>query len=789
VANGAEVHAAVTDDAVGNGVASGSAWAKAPTKTPSAAASLVVPARTTPRVVRGLRVLLVGCCVGYVGWLLAVPQQPSSMRDVWLSSTIQILATLLIAFKAVFDARDRIAWGCLAVGVFVWSFADMVYVTWISRFDPVPYPSIADWLYLALYPFAIVAVVLLFLNRLRHPPITVWLDGLLVALGTAAFVWLRAPIIFDSSEATGAATFVSWANPASDTILLCLFIGFLGVLGWRADRMWWYMFAGTVMLWMTDTAWLLGVADSSYSVGALMDAGWAIAFAVMAFAAWQRPRQQFVAASGLRAAVVPLVATAAAFGLLLYATRNPMPMTSIVLAAGAILVGAGRLAQAFRRSSVEAEAHRQAHTDDLTGLPNRRLMNLRINEVLAACVDHEQLACGVILMDVDGFKEINDSLGHAAGDEVLQALVPRLAAGLRAGDTLARLGGDEFAILLGPGSDVSAAIAVAKRIRLALTEPIHVPDLDLDVDVSLGIATYPTDCATREELLRCADMAMYRAKRFRLGHAVYDDTLDGMDRGRLLFVQQLRRAVGSEQIVCDFQPILALDTGEVAAVEALVRWRHPNQGLLHPDAFLADAERAGLMRQLTERVLNIALEQAARWEHEGVDIDVAVNLSMTNLLDEDLPESLSHLLQRHQVTAERVVLEITETAVMHDPVRIHEVLDRVRSLGFAISIDDYGSGYATLAQVRELRASELKLDRSFVTGLSVQEDIHAVVLSTVELAHELGLRMVAEGVESESDLAELKAMGCDRAQGYYICPPGPADEIGAWVRAESARIS
>lgn len=735
-----------------------------------------------PIVVRGLQTALAAAFAIYLGWMLYDKGEPSTTRDLWLFTAILLLSAALMAAKAIASKADRRAWSLLAVGTVIWAAADIVYTAFVAVQVPIPYPSIADWMYLAFYPCAYIGLALLLLRRLHRPPLNLWLDGLIVALGAAAYVWLAAPNIYSQIDGSPAAMFMSAASPVSDLVLLCMLIGLLSVMGWRASRMWWLLLSGCAVLWITDTAWLLEIGTQSYAVGALLDIGWPLAFALIGLAAWQKESAEVEAPVELRAAVAPLIIVVLSFTLLVIATRTPIPTVPIVLAASAILVGGFRVAQVFRQATVQSETHRQAHTDELTGLANRRQMDQRLAEALDGLNATQQSPCALLLLDVDSFKEINDTLGHAAGDLVLQHVGPLLTAQVRAGDTVARLGGDEFAILLGPGTNLAGAVAVAERIRRQVGEPVRIAGVVLTVSVSIGIAMCPDHAGTRDELLRAADSAMYRAKRSKSGHCVYEASEDVSERGRLVLISELRSAINRGELVCDFQPKISLATGEVAGVEALVRWRHPTDGLLYPGAFLPVAEQAGLMGLINDRVMLIALAQAARWQGEDLPCNVAVNMTMSCMVDPGLPSRISDLLRRLSIPASMLSLEVTETSLVSDPGKALEVLADLRGIGIKISIDDYGTGYSSLAQLSRLKANELKLDETLVVGVSHRPDVRSIVHATVELAHSLGIQMVAEGVESAEDFAELQSLGCDFAQGYYICPPGPPAEIGVWLR-------
>ncbi|MCV2393091.1 EAL domain-containing protein [Actinotalea sp. M2MS4P-6] len=418
----------------------------------------------------------------------------------------------------------------------------------------------------------------------------------------------------------------------------------------------------------------------------------------------------------------------------------------------------------------------QATTDELTGLPNRRALQ-RLAPLRLA--DGERHA--LLLLDLDRFKEVNDSLGHHAGDTLLAEVAGRLRDRLRSGDLLARLGGDEFAALLEDAGREEAA-RVAAALVAALEDPFVLDEMTVHSAVSIGVALYPDDGADLSTLLRKADIAMYRAKGAgdRVAHA-------GENRGvdRLRLSEEFRAALEDDQLVLHYQPKIDLVTGQVSGVEALVRWQHPEHGLLYPDAFLPRVEEAGLMRAMTRVVLGIALDQAVDWRAEGRTLSVAVNLSASSLTDSELPGEIAAMLAERALPPHALGLEITEEFLMTDRARARTVLTALRDHGVRISVDDFGTGYSSLSYLRDLPIDELKLDRSFVFPMSDDPRAAALVGSTVTLAHSLGLHMVAEGVEDGRAYDELFRLGCDTAQGYWMSRPLPAVELAQWLdRAE-----
>jgi diguanylate cyclase (GGDEF)-like protein/PAS domain S-box-containing protein len=426
----------------------------------------------------------------------------------------------------------------------------------------------------------------------------------------------------------------------------------------------------------------------------------------------------------------------------------------------------------------------QAHHDALTGLPNRTLFSERIEQALAAVRPGEGLVA-VMLMDLDRFKEVNDSLGHHAGDELLQEVARRLSAVLRTSDSIARLGGDEFGILLPGAQDTGAVIMVVEKLVAALERPIAVQGLPLVVEASVGIAVSPDDGVDVDTLLRAADVAMYTAKEEQAGYAFFDGTSHQLDLARLTLVGELRRALERRELVLYYQPKANLADGAVHAVEALLRWNHPERGLIGPDEFIPLAQQTGLINPLTQYVIGESLRQCRDWQEQGLRLAVAVNVSTRNLLDVEFPAHVQGLLDAWEIGPELLQIEITEDAVLADPVRTSLILEKLAGMGIRLAIDDFGTGYSSLAHLKRLPIEEIKIDRSFVMGMAEDEDDATIVRSTIELGRNLGLEVVAEGVETKAIWDRLVLLGCTIAQGYYLSRPVPADELRDWMLSRS----
>jgi diguanylate cyclase (GGDEF)-like protein/PAS domain S-box-containing protein len=435
------------------------------------------------------------------------------------------------------------------------------------------------------------------------------------------------------------------------------------------------------------------------------------------------------------------------------------------------------------RKEAEAELRRlavvnehQAKHDALTGLPNRRLFQQEIDDALrAAHPDGDGFA--VLVIDLDDFKQVNDSLGHQSGDALLAAMAHQLQLAVRAEDRVARLGGDEFGVLLDRvNRDDSDWIRVVDRIERALEQPVHVQDVPIAGAASIGIAFHPGHGSTAEQLLQRADVAMYVAKEARRGHAVYDAEEDRSDAGRLRVLGELKQALVNGELVIHYQPIVDLRTGRADRVEALVRWLHPERGLIPPDDFIPFAERTGLIKPLTLYVLDQAVRQCREWESAGHDFSIAVNLSSRNLSEPDLVDNVLRVLSAHRLDPTRLLLEVTESAIITDPIHTQDVLRRLSAAGVRIALDDFGAGYTSLAYLSRLSLDEVKIDRSFVESIA-DIDTFAIIRSIVHLGHELGHEIIAEGVESSIELAALRRLGCDHVQGAYFSRPQPPERL------------
>ena len=669
----------------------------------------------------------------------------------------------------------RVGTAALGAGLLAWAMGDVI---WSLESSPNG-PSLADGFYLAFYPLAYLALMSLIRSYTRPHQAIVWLDGVIAGLGAAA---VSAAFAFDTIlSAIGGTTStvaVNLAYPIGDLILLALAVGTLVVVPGRPVRLLLFT-AGCVLIAIGDTVYLVQSAAGTYQVGTLLDLTWPAAMFLMSSSVWV-PTHSMVnrSRSGRNPRfVLPFLASAASLAILIFGNYAHISTVALSLAAGTLIAVGARMAVSHRVLTRLTDARRkQAITDELTGLGNRRqLLNELSRRFDSLNPRSHDPVFALLMIDLDHFKEINDSFGHPAGDAVLKEIGPRLQSILRPGDVVARLGGDEFAVIV-ERADMAVAISASERITAALDRPIMIETMSLHVGASIGIALAPTHARSPDELMRCADVAMYRAKGLRLPFDSYEATLDdGADR--LMLMEDLRAATEDGTLTMHYQPEIDLRSGDVVACEALLRWNHPRLGMVPPDHFLTLAAECGLTHRLTAWVLGESIRDCANWWGAGHRASVAVNLLATDLLDEDLPRHVAELLQDASLPPDALILEITEQMLMPDPSRAMQVIAQLAEYGVTVSIDDFGAGFSSLGRLSELRVGELKLDRTFTGRLSSNgnddRDV-ALISSSIDLGHALGMRVVAEGIERIELVDLLLELGCDRGQGFAVRSPGPA---------------
>jgi diguanylate cyclase (GGDEF)-like protein len=748
--------------------------------------------RTARRMWVGFTVLSVLLVAYLISLLVRTPAQQWTWLDGWTVCGVETVASIMCIARGLNKHPGRAAPLALGFALLSWSLGDIL-LTFESLGGKMPAtPSWADLFYIGFYPLAYIAAVQLLrkaMGRLSRPN---WLDGVVAGLGASA---LCAAFAFhDIVHATGGSALSAATNltyPVGDLLLLSLVIGGTVLLSGRGATPWFLLAAGICLNVFGDTFNLFqnGILDSR--VGSDFNSiAWPASIVLMAMSVWLKPRTLDPMREQRTAGfMLPSVAAVAGLSILVAGTVHPVTRVALGLATATLVVVGARLSLSARDLRlVTEERHRQAQTDELTGLGNRRHLLHVIETYFSDFNDPwtKERTLAFLYIDLNHFKEINDSFGHPAGDELLRQLGPRLLRAVSSSGTVFRLGGDELAVLL-VDADAKRAAQVAESIIAEIVAPFSLQKLSASVGASIGIALAPQDATEGTGLMWCADTAMYRAKLGNIPHVFYDQVVDGGEQ-QLNLVEELREAVEEGNFVLHYQPQLDLRTGEVLAVEALIRWPHPRLGLVPPLKFIPLAEDAGLMQALTTWVLGEAMTQCALWRATGRMLAVSVNVTTTNLLQDGFIELVADLLQKNGLPGESLVIEITETSIITDFARSKAVIEDLRDLDIVVSIDDFGAGFTSLAYLSSLAVGELKLDRTFISGLSgdgKERDLE-LVRATIQLGHDMRLRVVAEGIEDVETLDLLSELGCDLAQGYYISRPMPANKLA--FKSTTARV-
>jgi diguanylate cyclase (GGDEF)-like protein len=725
-------------------------------------------------------------------------QGDSTLIDGWGVDALELAASAMCIASAVWRRSNRAVPLILGAALLSWSLGDLT-LTIESLGGATPsVPSVADAFYIGFFPLAYIALALYFRGEARRLSTPTWLDGAVAGLGAAAVCAAFAfSTIQHSTGQSGLAAAVNLAYPVGDVLLLLLVVGGTALLSGRSKTPWLLVAIGITLNVFGDTANLFQAAANTSEVGTVLNAvAWPASIMLMSAAMWLRPgHPDPLAPPKPTGFLLPGLAALSGLTILVVGTLSRVDEVAVGLATATLVAAGIRTAlSVWKLRVLTRERHRMAVTDHLTGLGNRRHLFDILNRFFSERDVDAQPPRGLafLFIDLDGFKEINDSFGHPAGDDILRQLGARLVDSLAPSDRLVRIGGDEFAALL-MGADADYAATVARKLSASLIEPFMIDAVRAQLGASIGIALAPSDATDSDSLMWCADVAMYRAKFGSAPFALYEHDFD--DGGnRLRLAEELGAAVRQDQLVLHYQPQLDLRSGEITTFEALVRWPHPELGLIPPLKFLPLAEEAGLMGELTRWVLTQALSQCQVWRGAGHEMSVSVNVSASDLLNPGFTAMTRDALQRHNLPARALVLEITETSIITQFERSKQVVEDLRDLGVVVSIDDFGARFTSLAYLSSLAVGELKLDRRFITRLACGERPRDVELvgATIELGHALHLRVVAEGVEDKPTLALLSELGCDLAQGYFIGTPKPADRLAfqaRWARERSAEFA
>ncbi|MGF1646765.1 MAG: putative bifunctional diguanylate cyclase/phosphodiesterase [Kineosporiaceae bacterium] len=761
--------------------------------------------------VRGLQVAAVALVAVFAAGMVARDGEPGQVPwlDLGVFNAVYLAAAAACLLHRPPARVERLGWRALGAAIAVNVGGSAYYSLVLARQTDPPYPSLADAFFLWFYVLTYAGVILLLRSRAPRFQLSAALDGLVAGLGVAA---VTAAVALPRLSSAGGGPVVevalNLAWPIADLVLIVVLVGGSAVAGARLDRRFGLVVAGLAVTAAADLMFLFAESGGGYVEGGPVDLAFLSGIALLALAAGptrrtrRRPGGKGEPGAALttradRARVgwglVALPGVAAVGSLAVLATpAGGASSVPRVLAAACVLAALARTGVTFREMRDLTDVHRQARTDDLTQLPNRRALYEQCEAAVRAATDAAPVA--LLLIDLDRFKEVNDSLGHAAGDALLVQVGGRVRGALRSDDVLARLGGDEFAVVL-PGTGAEAAVEVAEAVTRALAAPFPVESVTVHVDASIGVAVAPLHAGSRTDLLRCADIAMYDAKAARSGITVFAaERHEGRDRLRTVEgLRAILRPSGPQDVTATagrltvhLQPQVALATGAIAGVEALVRWRHPARGLLLPGDFLPLVHAAGLTGPLAATVLDAALAACRQWRDAGHPSPVAVNLCAADVHDVALPRRIRALLDRHGLPPQALTVELTEDTLVADFDRTRTVLGALRTDGVTVSIDDFGTGFASLAYLRDLPVDELKLDRGLVRTVVGDDRAAAIVRHTVDLGHDLGMRLVAEGVEDAATADLLTGLGCDLGQGYHLATPMPLVSLLGWLAPVTA---
>ncbi|MFS3130048.1 putative bifunctional diguanylate cyclase/phosphodiesterase [Nocardioides sp. Bht2] len=717
-------------------------------------------------------VLIVGLSANQIAQMMEFEKSPAILLTS-LAAFFPLLVLRLV-LTAVLSPSRRGPLLLLSAAVATWSLGSMLVNA--ARLEAnAHFPAQGEWLFLISY-LGMAGYLLGDVDLRSQRPARGWLDVAVIcgAVSCLASLLLVTPIRLASNQ-EGASLLLALIYPLADSALAMTVLSQSLLLSRSDHRKSLMLGAAFVMLASADSALALQVSARTYDFGNLSNALWGGAFALMVAAAC-RPKRAVIRAVPKEAGTAVLVG-AGALALAELTVRPDDTLAFYTLPPAVITLGcvAARMILALRDANRASEALALSMTDDLTKLPNRRAVRTWLTEGL-----EKRQPMALMLLDLDGFKEVNDSLGHRAGDTVLRLVAVRLRSAVDGRVRIARLGGDEFA-LFADTTDEIELMEAAHGVLEELATPILVEEIEISLAGSIGVTVALSDETDGSEVLRRADVAMYQAKNSGLGAALYDAALDEFSRSRLQLAEELRKGIADGQIEVWYQPQYNAEL-KVAGLEALVRWRHPVQGLISPVSFLPAARRAGLMSPLSEAVAHQAARDLHHWLKEGIDLRLAINCAPPELLGPTFLGQLYAAIAQWEIPDDRLVLEITEDSFLADPQRTSEVLLDLRRKGVQISIDDYGTGFSSLTYLQNLPLQELKIDRSLITDVAADARSRMIVASTIQLAHALDMRIVAEGVENAATLECLLELGIDMVQGYHLTRPMPPTQIQQWLR-------
>lgn len=721
-----------------------------------------------------------GLAVAYAVSTLIPRDLKPAWTDTWFYSAVLIVVVLSGLVRPLLVRRDRLPWLLLSIATISWAAGDVYWSIVFSDAEEIPVPSPADVAYVGLYPLAYFGLVLLARSVLRKVPASVWLDGLVTSLAVGAlFSAFTVKKIISVAEGSLPEVITNLSYPVGDLVLIVVAVATLAMVRWRADPIWWLIGAGFALFAVADTAYLFGLANDTYADGGWVDGLWMIGIALVPLAGSLRPPTVAPSIRGFAALLVPILFSLAALVLLIVGAFVNLHPITVVLAGGCLLAAGVRTALTFEQTKALARSRTEAMTDELTTLGNRRVLDERLPALAAGATAGRPLL--VTIVSIRHLAEINETLGYQYGDGLLAALGGRLRERVGAGAVPARLGGAEIAVLQPFDGHLARAEQSIRELLAAMATPVRVAGVEVDIELSAGLAVSPMHATDSRDLLRCAGDALRRAKVTESEVEVYDPAQDvGRDFGPRL-LPELTGALEGNKIVAYYQPKVDLVSGAAVELEAVLRWPHPEHGVIDGAALRPLAARAGLTRRLTRVLLTEAVQRCAWWQRAGVQLGVSLDLSTADVLDSRLPYELARLLSEAGVPPGAIQLELAEDLLLVDPGRTRRALGQFRTLGVRLALDHYGRSAPSLTRLRTMPVQELKLDRTFVASVLQSGPDEAVLRSTVSVAQSLGIRTLADGVDTPELLERMRSYGCRSVQGAAVGEPMSAPDLAGWL--------
>lgn len=736
---------------------------------------------------RAGRWVLGGLAVVYALSTLVPHDAKPAWVDTWFYSVVLLAVTFSGLARPLLVARDRRPWLLLSLAMIAWAVGDVYWSLSFGNYpadQEIPVPSPADAGYLATYPLAYVGMVLLARSVLKRMPANVLLDGLVTSLAVGAlFSAFTIERIVSGVDGSTAEVLTNLSYPVGDLILVVVAVATLAMVRWRADPVWWLLVAGFGLFAVADTAYLLG-SNTWYDDGIWVDGVWMIGIALIPLAGSLRPRPASAAIGGFAALLVPILFSLAALGVLVVGAFVDLHPVTVVLAAACLLAAGARTALTFEQTRALARSRTEAMTDELTTVGNRRVLDERLPALTAAAAQGSPAL--VTIVSIRHLAEINETLGYEYGDGLLGALGTRLREQVGDRAVPARLGGAEIALLQPFDGHLARAEQSVRDLLASIASPVRVAGVEVEIELSAGLAASPMHATDSRDLLRCAGDALRRAKTTESEVEVYDPAQDvGRDFGPRL-LPELIGALEANRIVAWYQPKVDLATGSAVELEAQLRWVHPEHGVLTAGSLRPLAARAGLTRRLTRVLMTEAVRRCAWWQRNGVQLGVSLDLTTADVLDSRLPYELARLVSEAGVPPSSIQLELAEDLLLVDPGRTRRALNQFRTLGVRLALDHYGRSAPSLTRLRTMPVQELKLDRSFVASVLQGGPDEAVVRSTLSLAQSLGIRTVADGVDTQDLLGRVRTYGVRAVQGAAVGDAMSSTDLAGWLGAPEA---